>query len=372
MNVQIKQLCEHCGQAFEAWPSDERRFCSTQCYNLWRESELYKDAINRQTQICEYCGQEFKRPKLQKFCSRQCRDLSKRVKRILCTCKQCGKSFEETPGRVTAGRGVFCSRECKGQWASENYTGKESANWRGGKVTIRCNQCHQEFKARQHELATRRFCSRKCYEQWFSQNLRGDRHPLYKSVILQCEQCECEFERKPSAIEGNKHNFCCHECSAAWWSENRNGEKAPRWEGGPSLYICEVCRRQFEAAKCRERNGHKPRFCSSECYYTTVSGETAPRWLNGKSFEPYPSEFNEQFKGLIRERDKHTCAICRLYGKCVHHINYIKIDTASENCITLCRSCHNVTNGNREYWQSALSQLMMARQLGGKRYVTTS
>lgn len=90
-------------------------------------------------------------------------------------------------------------------------------------------------------------------------------------------------------------------------------------------------------------------------------GEKHPRWEGGKSFEPYPLTFNAAFKRRIRERDNHTCAVCCLAGKCVHHVNYIKKDTDPTNCITLCRRCHAVTNSDREYWQAALSSLLKAR-----------
>lgn len=82
-------------------------------------------------------------------------------------------------------------------------------------------------------------------------------------------------------------------------------------------------------------------------------------WQGGKSFEPYPVSFNREFKCRIMERDNCSCAICRLVAEVVHHINYIKNDTAPENCIALCRSCHGKTGVNRDYWQAILTELLM-------------
>ncbi len=90
-------------------------------------------------------------------------------------------------------------------------------------------------------------------------------------------------------------------------------------------------------------------------------GDKNGEWRGGLSFEPYSPDFNERFKELIRERDDHSCAVCRLSAKSVHHINYIKKDTSPENCITVCRPCHASMNGNREYWQASLTQIMQAR-----------
>lgn len=93
-----------------------------------------------------------------------------------------------------------------------------------------------------------------------------------------------------------------------------------------------------------------------------MKGDRNPRWRGGISFEPYPLEFDGIFKEAVRERDDLTCAVCRLPGKDVHHINYIKGDTVMENCITLCRSCHTTTNANRGYWQAALGKLVEMRE----------
>lgn len=55
----------------------------------------------------------------------------------------------------------------------------------------------------------------------------------------------------------------------------------------------------------------------------------------------YPPEFNEEFKEMIRKRDKNICAGCRrkMEKLDIHHIDYTKY-TVPENCISLCRECH--------------------------------
>ena len=92
-------------------------------------------------------------------------------------------------------------------------------------------------------------------------------------------------------------------------------------------------------------------------------------WRNYTSISSgeYPSTFNEIFKQIIRGRDSKVCAICRLPEQngdrlSVHHIDYIKENTTLENCVALCKSCHGVTNRNREYWQRELSDLVHTRE----------
>ena len=88
-------------------------------------------------------------------------------------------------------------------------------------------------------------------------------------------------------------------------------------------------------------------------------GEKCNFWKGGISFEPYPSEFNNQRKTFIRERDNFICQLCGKYPVFdVHHIDYDKKNCKPENLILLCRICHNKTNGNRNYWTNYFKQII--------------
>ena len=80
------------------------------------------------------------------------------------------------------------------------------------------------------------------------------------------------------------------------------------------------------------------------------SGNKNGRWLGGKSFEPYSTEWTNKLKQAIRKRDNYTCQECNNYGNIVHHIDYNKENCNPDNLITLCRKCHSITNGYRQYW----------------------
>lgn len=79
-------------------------------------------------------------------------------------------------------------------------------------------------------------------------------------------------------------------------------------------------------------------------------------WQEGKSFEPYGLEFNEDLKEVIRNRDRRKCFICgkiELENKeklIVHHIDYCKQNNDPKNLISLCRKCHTKTNFNKKSW----------------------
>jgi len=95
-----------------------------------------------------------------------------------------------------------------------------------------------------------------------------------------------------------------------------------------------------------------------------TSGENNPNWKGGVSFEKYPPEFSDDLKLAVRSRDNYTCASCGYSGMDVHHIDYDKTHNSVDNCITLCRSCHSKTNGNREYWERVFSDIIHNRRRG--------
>lgn len=94
----------------------------------------------------------------------------------------------------------------------------------------------------------------------------------------------------------------------------------------------------------------------NEEYRNKFTGKNHFNWQNGKSFEPYGLEFNNNLKKTIRNRDEQKCQIC---GKTklenneelsIHHIDYDKRNNNLNNLISLCRDCHIRTNYKRKYW----------------------
>lgn len=295
---------------------------------------------------CAYCDKEFAVPpcrEYRKYCSAAC-SANGRKKRIPKICQACGKDFEVVPAFKDTAK--YCSVEC-------GFAGKRK-EW----ITKICQACGEEFKVTPARKDTARFCSRVCADKGLSLERRGKNNPAWTGgkVKIRCETCgkELEFFRG----RAKEQRFCSHKCFAAWWSQQQQGESNTCWRDAKSTRICEVCGKVFEKYVYEDFPG---RFCSRECAVVAQAGPGNPNWRGGKSFEPYPPTFNEAFKKKIRQRDSHTCAICKLPGRSVHHINYVKEDTVPENCITLCRPCHMVTNFNRDYWLVAMTNLQEAR-----------
>lgn len=96
-----------------------------------------------------------------------------------------------------------------------------------------------------------------------------------------------------------------------------------------------------------------------------MKGNKNPMWKGGISLELYGKDWNQRLKNIIKERDNHTCQICKIKIKTprrikskpsknwlvVHHIDYNKKNCRPENLITLCDKCHKKTNYNRNKWK---------------------
>lgn len=105
------------------------------------------------------------------------------------------------------------------------------------------------------------------------------------------------------------------------------------------------------------------------------TGNLAPNYIDGRSFEPYPIEFNRELKKRIKQRDEYICYLCNIEGKLdssktlsIHHINYDKINCKEGNLITLCRSHNGKVNKNRDYWQKYFN-IIVKEYLYGFKYI---
>jgi len=79
----------------------------------------------------------------------------------------------------------------------------------------------------------------------------------------------------------------------------------------------------------------------------------------------YASGFNDKLRWDIRYRDSLRCFLCgRLtffWELHVHHIDYNKKNTDSENLISLCFYCHARTGFNRFFWMTYFQKEVKGR-----------
>jgi len=112
-----------------------------------------------------------------------------------------------------------------------------------------------------------------------------------------------------------------------------------------------------EDSKNKIRIAHTDTKASDETKYKMCiahSGEKSHLWRGGISYEPYAIDFSNHLKEQIRKRDNYTCQLCGTIQNGmkldVHHIDYNKKNSASNNLISLCHVCHIKTSHHREYW----------------------
>ena len=286
-------------------------------------------------------------------------------KLVFKNCLFCGENFKMPINRK------FCSRNCYRKWIKIPtnaiiYGKKGSVSWNKGtrkKYKKICPFCKNEFIIIDNR---QKYCSRKCYDSKRKRRLN----------IIECKNCNKNF-RQNKTHKANK--FCSRTCA-----------KKYDWKNG--IYTKEIIKRAIKNSAitrtgrirkkriiktcptCNKEFSHVPNyakqvvFCSYKCAGIfrgeTYIGDKSNLWRGGKSFEPYDKSFNNKFKREIRERDNQICMLCGIHREKlktalhVHHINYNKLLSILQNCISLCSSCHKKTDFNREHWTKLFQSLL--------------
>ena len=246
-------------------------------------------------------------------------------------CHFCEEPFQVDRFRVNAGYGKYCSKDC--------YH-KSTRN----RITKSCLHCGKQLVVRLSEDANGngKYCSRDCYYAHKGEIAREHRT---------CLMCGNGFPILKSWIRKGGGDYCSNACKF----KSLEKPRVPQ--------TCKVCGKEFTVHPYREKDASRGQYCSKRCYYQwrseNIRGENSPNWRGGPY--PYGPGWDERLRETIRERDDHTCGICHLSGKTVHHIDYIKENLEHSNLVTLCPPCHGATNFNRAYWTPALSALVKAR-----------
>jgi len=168
--------CPTCTKEFEYYKSWPRKYCSKLCAGR----SYSKDRTDKIAIGCAQCAKPLQRVASrvsahQQFCSRACRaqyqgahskgkpNIKNRKprpqlhKRVLQTCKKCGKVTEVKESHAAKGAGRYCSRDC----ARVSRTGSNNHFWRGG------NEKHKDYgpnwqSQRNHARSRDRYTCLRC------------------------------------------------------------------------------------------------------------------------------------------------------------------------------------------------------------------
>ncbi len=240
-------------------------------------------------------------------------------------CEQCDKEFNASPCKVYMGIGRYCSKLCSGLS-------------RRKRIMITCEACGRIFETHECKKERKKYCSKEC--KYNSKRIRQ---------ILKCSYCLKDFvlpmAQAKSRLNRGKEIYCSRKC--CWKAKEKR-----------TTVQCIVCGKTISV---HLSGANRKKYCSKSCMgKAKFLGNKNPNWIGG-AIQDYPENFNVRFKAMIRKRDNYKCAICGKHGLDVHHIDYIKLNTISNNCITLCRSCHAKVNRNRAHWNNYLSGVVMRR-----------
>ena len=159
---------------------------------------------------CPQCQREFSCTKSQerKFCSHECYIQSRRTGKNI-QCDNCGEIFYRRQYHIDRqqkkGQNSFCSLKCQ-----KAYMHKQTHEMRV------CEICASEFET--SKLSTQRFCSDKCQIQWQTTRT-GVLNPKFTSVQTPCTHCGKKHYVKPYKFEQQDHFFCSVQCRQAWFAE---------------------------------------------------------------------------------------------------------------------------------------------------------
>ena len=152
-------------------------------------------------------------------------------KKVLAMCDECGK-VRAIPRELYR----FLCYPC----ARKKQSGEDSPNWKGGKIKRICKYCKRIFEvgAGKIKAGGGKFCSRECYARWMSNNKRGKNSPSWKGGLVTriCEICGKEFEVKRGASKTGRGRFCSQSCS-------RKGKKIPTHHTKPEMIFEAICKK---------------------------------------------------------------------------------------------------------------------------------
>jgi DNA-directed RNA polymerase subunit RPC12/RpoP len=231
-----------------------------------------------------------------------------------------------------------------------------------------CIECKIDFIPDKNH-PQQNFCSKKCREL----NIKKKYHcidcgkPITDKNTKRCKSCE--MKRRWREKEYRDRNY--------------NGENNPNFKGGkPNCIDCGkgLCFRKsknYKPKRCNKchitylykinpelnRGKNHPRFGKKYPELSKkIKGKNNPNWIDGRSFEPYTIEFNQDLKNQIKKRDKYECKKCGKKGTHIHHIDYNKQNCEENNLITLCIKCNGQVNANRGYWKRFFTAILINKE----------
>jgi hypothetical protein len=286
----IKRICQHCGKSYQSRPSVNKKFCSMECYNAFRQERLEDDlAQTDMSGNCSHCGKPFRSAKRgQKFCSSECWHAARR-NRVAKTCPRCGTRFEVPNSQRNQ---KYCSHACRrGQKTKSRRRSRP-------RVTVQCANCNQEIQVQPSRVEQSKsghiFCSRDCAAHY---------QVNHRFLNAQCLYCSKYFHRSPSEFARGLNTYCCRECYDKARQDGVAQTRGPGKKRGKYIPCAQCGKEVYKPPSSLKKI--KNHFCSRECKKRfRITGTHVPRERMRQKFTSCQScELNEPDILIIHHKD---------------------------------------------------------------------
>ncbi|UJL44826.1 HNH endonuclease [Virgibacillus sp. NKC19-16] len=230
-------------------------------------------------------------------------------------CLNCGKLMKVKPSHFD--RRKYCSRNCKGEYQSENPIAFKHLS---KKVNVTCSHCGNKILRKQSKISKNNFCNRECNNGYLRENNKKINQHLKQQITKTCLTCDENFNVIVSRKETAK--YCSKSCLGK--ANGKRGEV--QYRKRVNIY-CTNCSKTIERKPSIIKNWN---FCDVICmaeYYSksgAFSGENNLVWQGG-DIDYYGPNWRSQ-RRKTRIRDEFTCQDCGLTEKelgkelSVHHL----------------------------------------------------
>lgn len=190
---------------------------------------------------CPTCGEEFKNEHGRNIHHVQAHGES--LAGVEVNCAWCGDGLKRDPCEVENSERFFCGgKSCQGKWRSEHIAGENHPRWEE-MVEVQCEYCgasleRYPYVAEDYDMF---FCGgdSDCFGLYRTENLTGEDAPNWRGgdVEVVCAFCGDTLTRRRRVVERQTRHFCVEKgCEGQWRSAHRSGEDAPAWKGGDGVY----------------------------------------------------------------------------------------------------------------------------------------
>lgn len=181
--------CDNCRKEFKLKGKSyikQHNFCCKECYYKWRSENirgnnhpLLKEKIKA---YCTHCKKEI----------------------LLHESKY--KDINDN------NRNIFCCKQCKQMWESENWKGENNPHYLGGGIIKVCLCCNKEFNIPKYREKSAKYCSKKCKNKYLKDVISKTSEfiELHKNIGIQCMLNQKSKGTKPELLTQeylNKNNI---------------------------------------------------------------------------------------------------------------------------------------------------------------------